>query len=146
MTITFRPMEAEDVLRLAVQPSQVMGIFGPVADLDHGRALVSAGAAWSAVDADGRPLVCAGIGESIPGHVGVAWALLATSIGAAHLAITRFARRQILGSPLKRIEAIVRCDQHGGRAWAEACGLELNTVLFGHGRDGSPHYLFERVI
>lgn len=145
MTVTFRAMVAEDVLAIDVQSSQQIGFSGPVKDIDHGRALVAAGPAWSAIGADGAVLVCAGISEIFPGLQGVAWSLVGARIGRAHVAITRFARATIANSPLRRIEAIVRADQHKGREWAKAVGLELNTVMMAWGPDSSPHFLFERV-
>ena len=116
-----------DALDLALQPSQWIeaGIECRALDPDQAAAMEASGPAWTARARDGRVLCCAGIGTMYfdaggrPAH-GVAWAMLSSRIGAAHVAITRFARRAIAESPFRRIEAIVQADD-GGEAcrWAE---------------------------
>jgi hypothetical protein len=150
--VRFRDMLAGDVVQLALQPSQhvMLGMTRPVRDMEDGRAMVAAGPAWTAVGGDGRILCCAGFwelwpaGEKSGGHA-VAWALLASGIGAAHLAITRFARRRIAESGYSRIEAVVRADVKAERGWAAAVGLSLGATMRAWGPDGADHMLFERV-
>lgn len=153
MSVEIRPFRARDAIELALQPSQWIeaGIECRAMDEAQALALEQSGPAWSAIGDDGRVLVCAGFGtmyfdsDCRPAH-GVAWAMLTTGIGAAHVAITRHARRMIAQSPLRRIEAIVKADDEGDACrWARMVGLEMACVLRGYGADGTTHFLFERV-
>lgn len=151
--VAFRSFLAGDVVQLALQPSQhvTLGITRPVHSIDDGRELEACGPAWTAyAPSNGRILCCAGFkelwpaGERSGGH-GVAWAMLAGGLGAAHLAITRFARERIAESPLTRIEAIVRAGVEAECSWARLVGLELAAVLRAWGPDAETHLLFERI-
>lgn len=150
--VTFRPMLAGDVVQLVLQPSQhiCLGVTRAVHSIEDGEELVAGGPAWTATGGDGRVLCCAGFTELWPatertgGHA-VAWALLAAGLGAAHVAITRFARERIAESPYSRIEAIVRADVSAEPAWARQVGLRRRALLRKWGPEGKMHLLFERV-
>jgi hypothetical protein len=62
-------------------------------------------------------------GERGTGGHALAWALLATNLGAAHVAITRFFRKIVAEDPCSRIEAIVRADVAAECRWAELVGF-----------------------
>ena len=94
---------------------------------------------------DGRIVACVGLRETFPGRQAVAWAILACDLGAAHLAITRFARRRIIDSPLRRIEAIVRAEMPAECSWAGLVGLSPRCVLPCFGALSEPHVLYDRV-
>jgi hypothetical protein len=151
MNVTIRPFVAGDVVQLDLQPSQhvALGVWKAVHDLEDGRELEGAGPAWTAIGG-GRVLCCYGFAYEHPpseksgGHA-LAWALLTAGLGAAHLAITRFARATIAASPISRIEAIVRKDYPAERQWAELVGFTLAATLRAWGPDGETHLLYERV-
>lgn len=144
--VSFRRFQAEDALALRLQPSQhrELGFYRPLRTIDEARDLETGGDAWSAIDIDGRVLACAGFVETFPGRQGVAWALLAEGLGAAHLAITRYARLRIAESPLVRIEAIVKANDEGC-SWARLVGMSPAAVLRKFGGDSEDCVLFERV-
>lgn len=143
-SVTFADMTAIDLLELVAQPTQQVGFAAPCQTLEHATELAENGRAWSA-RVGGRLLVCAGLTETFPGKQGVAWAILAENKGVAMHAITRFARWQIVTSPLRRIEAIVRGDDPSCAAWARMVGLRFRTALEAWGPDSETHLLFERV-
>lgn len=154
--VMFRPFLAGDVVQLALQPSQhvTLGFTRPVRDIEDGRELEAGGPAWTAIGLAGsnrgRVLCCAGFTELFPageasgGHA-VAWALLAEGLGAAHLAITRYARRQFEASSYSRIEAIVRAAVVGECKWPRLIGMSLAATLERWGPQGETHLLFERI-
>ena len=151
--VFFREFRAADALAIRLQPSQWVeaGIIAAEIAPDDARMLEASGPAWTAVAPDGRILCCAGFVCTFctPEGVGVqatAWAMLAKGIGSAHLAITRFARRQFAESPLARIEAIVRADDDGQACrWAELVGMKMAHVLHRWGLSSETHFLFERI-
>jgi len=145
--VTFRQFLAGDVVQLALQPSQHvhLGVTRPVQSFEDGEELAEGGPAWTAIGAGGRILCCAGFKELWPDRHAVAWALLAGGLGAAHLAITRFARDRIAESRLARIEAIVRADVAAERCWARLVGLSLRAELPAWGPEGASHLLFDRI-
>ncbi|MEA3053560.1 MAG: hypothetical protein QOG72_2463 [Sphingomonadales bacterium] len=150
--VTFRPMCAGDVVQLALQPSQhvCLGVTRAVHSIEEGEELVAGGPAWTAVGGDGRILCCAGFtllwpANGLTGGHAVAWALLAADLGAAQLAITRFARRRIEESRFDRIEAIVRAGIVAEPKWARLVGLRRRALLRKWGPEGKTHLLFERV-
>lgn len=153
MSVTFRPFRAQDALALVLQPSQWIeaGIECRAMDAAQAEGMEAAGPAWTAISDNGRVLVCAGLAThshdaaGVPVH-GIAWAMLTSGIGAAHVAITRFARAQIANSGLRRIEAIVQAEDDGQACrWARMVGLEIGAVLRCWGGSGETHFLFERV-
>lgn len=151
MSVLIRPFAAGDVVQLALQPSQhvTLGFTRPVHNLEDGRELAEGGPAWTAIGG-GRILCCAGFKELFPageksgGHA-VAWALLATGLGAAHVAVTRFAREQIRASSYSRIEAIARAHVAAECKWPRLLGMKLAATLRAWGPDGETHLLFERI-
>jgi hypothetical protein len=126
-----------------------LGIHRPVHSLEDGRELEQLGPAWTAIGAR-RILACYGFGfqfepnESSGGHA-IAWAMLGCNLGAAHVAITRFARATIAASPIQRIEAIVRASVRAEWRWAELVGFRRVAELRAWGPQGETHFLYERV-
>lgn len=148
-----RPFLAGDVVQLALQPSQhvTLGIHKPIHSIEDGRALEALGPAWTATGEDGRILACYGFGYQFArptgcsgGHA-LAWAMLAANLGAAHVAITRFARATLAESPIDRIEAIVRAEVEAEWRWAELVGFERVAVLRAWGPEGETHLLYEHI-
>lgn len=152
MSVSVRPFLAGDVVQLALQPSQHMtlGIHRPIHSIEDGRDIEATGPAWTVIGEDGRILACYGFGyqfwpsERSGGHA-IAWAMLAAGLGAAHVAITRFARETIAQSPIDRIEAIVRAEVEAEWRWAELVGFERVAVLRAWGPEGETHLLYEHI-
>lgn len=144
--VQIRTMIAEDVVSIERQASQRVQLgIERIPSIEEAHALLDEGEAWSAVADDGRVVACMGIRETFPGRQGVAWAILAGGVGAAHLAITRHARARIAASPLVRIEAIVRLAVDAECQWARLVGLEARTILRKFGAASEDHVLFERI-
>lgn len=164
MSVEILPFAAQDVVALALQPSQhvTLGIHQAVHSIDDGRELEALGPAWTAFEAApssptagggadrGRVLACYGFGfqwrpaGSSGGHA-LAWAMLAAGLGPAHVAITRFARATLMASPITRIEAIVRAGVEAERRWAELVGFTRVALLRAWGPLAEDHLLYERV-
>lgn len=145
MGVEIRPMIAADVLAIERQPSQRVQLgFRETPSEADAQGLIDDGEAWAAVDGD-RVIACFGIRETFPGKQGVAWAILSSAVGAAHLAITRFAKRRIAESPLVRIEAIARVAISAECVWPRLTGLQAAHVLRKFGAASEDHMLFERV-
>lgn len=144
--IGFRPMLAGDLIQLKLQPSQhfELGLEEEELDMPRARDLAANGPAWTAHDG-ARILCCAGFRETFPGVQAVAWAMLATGIGPAHLAITRYAAARFAEAPYRRIEAIVESWNRPARRWARLIGLEEAHVLRAFGADSRDHILMERI-
>lgn len=143
--LVFRPMCAGDAVLLSMQPSQQfeLGIEHRQFTMDEGRELAEGGIAWTA--ARGTRIVgIAGFREVFTGHA-LVWATLSDSMGADHLACTRFARAQVAAAPYRRLEAIVEAKNKRAVAWAELVGLEPVHELRGYGAAGETHILFEKV-
>lgn len=138
---TIRPMLAEDVLTIDLQPCQAMEP-GAI-DLAYGEMAAASGAAWTA-ERGGKIIGCGGLHEQFPTQA-VAWALLSQPIGSAMTAITRQARRAIAESRWTRIEALVRADFPAGLEWAAVIGLRQVALLRSWGPVCSDHVLFEAV-
>ena len=162
--LRFEPLRAVDLLEIEVREGQRLQYGMPVAEMTIAEAQSLAdGAAWTAWDGQ-RLVACLGISETFEGAQGVAWALLGEGIGARHLQLTRFARDEVVGkSPLRRIEAIVRCNDADPRftatrrileavrrptpelRWTLALGFEPACLLRRFGAADEPHMLMERV-
>jgi hypothetical protein len=160
----------EDLAEIVPQASQRMtcGIDTSTVDDDTAEALCAQDEAW-AIRHDGRLIAAFGIVEQFAGVHGYGWAILSDCIGAAHLAMTRFARSRIVGAPLKRIELIVRCtdieailDEFPGLdngqiveavcalptpecVWARLIGMKPAHGLRKFGALTESHMLFERI-
>ncbi len=144
--VTIKPMIATDALVIQRQASQrvQLGIERDMS-LEEAEALCDGpGEAWT-VRQDGRIVACLGLRETFPGRQAVAWAILSDRIGSAHLAITRHARRRIVASGLRRIEAIVREAVPAEGTWAMLVGLRPAHVLRAFGAQSETHVLFERI-
>lgn len=169
---TVRPMVADDAGRIERQPSQRMALgieAGVEVTTEIAADLIAGGEAWS-VERGGRVVACLGLRETFPGVQGVAWAILAEGIGAAHLVTTRHARARIAASPLRRIEAVCRAGVDAEAIltafpdldptqlleavlsvpspetrWAAAAGLIPVHVLRKFGAASETHVLFERI-
>lgn len=151
------------------QPSQLVQLGVEVSmDDEEMYALAAEREAWACYDGD-RLIACVGIRETFPETQGVAWAVLASGVGRATLALTRFARSRILGSGLKRIEAVARAGDAEAIlaqypelnaaqlseavmalptpecAWARLVGLSPAHVLRKFGQAAETHMLFERI-
>lgn len=146
MTISFRPMRAEDALRIQRQPSQriQLGEERGEISLEEAQDLAECGEAWTAWRGE-TPIALFGLRETFPPVQGVAWAILSQGLGADHLAITRRAARMVRESALVRIEAIVPLDSPAEAKWAELCGLKPGYVLEKFGAASEPHLLLERI-
>jgi hypothetical protein len=161
----FARLSADDLFSIKVQPSQrlVLGI-DPVGDRDHAEILADQPVAWTAWRGE-TILACFGIAEVFAGAHGVAWSMLAEGIGASHLAVTRFARKQLDECGLRRVELIARgsAAQRGYEdaksewqldwqrksptpeyRWAVALGFEPMHVLRHYGAADETCVLFER--
>lgn len=145
--VSFRAFQPADVVKISRHLSAELlriGLTEDPASIEEGQALAAAGPAWTAVGRDGEILCCAGFAEVFPGIQAEAWAMLATAIGPAHLAITRFARWQIQTSPLFRIDA--RCVRRRAEiTWAKLCGLREWAELGPWGPRREPTMLFSRI-
>lgn len=153
MSVRIREMLAGDAVQLVLQPSQhvTLGLVRPVMSIEDGRDLLGGFEAWTAYDSEtGRILALAGLAmlwppsEQSGGHA-LAWALLSTDIGRAHVALTRFLKGRIEASGCDRIEAIVRADVAADCRWAAMVGMEQAHVLRSWGPEGKTHLLFERI-
>lgn len=145
---SFSRMTVADYVEIAAQPSQLVGIHHiaePAGRAAAAEDLIDRGAAWTARAGDGRILGCAGIYELFAGKHGLAWAVLAEGIGAAHLAISRFARARIAESGLNRIEAMANACDGAACRWPMLLGMEAAAVLRKWGPDEETLLLFEKV-
>lgn len=144
--IAISPMIGADALEIQRQASQrvQLGIEREILLEEADDIAAGPGEAWT-LRHHGRIVACLGLRETFPGRQAVAWAILAEGIGAAHLAISRFARRRVAESPLRRIEAIVRAEVHAECVWARLVGLQAAHVLRCFGAQSETHVLFERI-
>jgi len=146
VTVTIMPMIAADAIDIQRQVSQrvQLGIERDMSIEEAEELAAGPGEAWT-VRHDDRIAACVGLRETFPERQAVAWAILAEGVGAAHLAVTRFARRRIAESPLRRIEAIVRAEVPAECVWARLVGLQAAHVLRCFGARSETHVLFERI-
>lgn len=144
--VSFRPFVAEDVLRLVIQDSQriELGLDRGEYSREQAEDLARGGPAWSAIGRDGRVLGVAGFRETFPGVQAVAWAILASGIGAAHLAITREAARRVAAARYRRIEMLVE-RRRKPMLWALRLGFLPGHVLRNFGSASETVILFERL-
>jgi hypothetical protein len=145
MSLEFRPMLAGDAVLLALQPSQhfELGVEQSSFTMDEGHFLAAGGHAWTA-HRGSRIVAVAGFRQVYDGHA-VVWAAIGADIGTDHLAVTRFARRQIEDAPYRRLEAVIDAANHRALSWARLVGLDPAHVLHGYGNAGTTHILFERL-
>jgi len=148
--ITIRALEPIDVVALDLQESQVgqLGAFEPVRDIKHGVELQSLGPAWSAIDAQGDVLCCAGFGTVFPKQQALAWALFGKRFAAnvrAQAAVLRFMRARVADVGFVRLEAMARAACPSECAWLERIGFERRMLLRKWGPLGEDHVFFERV-
>lgn len=146
MTVDFRDMLAGDLVQLELQSSQVHALdayLPGMSVMDKGRDLAENGTAWTAI-ADGRIIACGGFRDIYAGQ-GLAWVAMADGVGAAHLAVTRHARRCVESGTYHRIEATVEADNDRAIAWATIIGLEPVHTLRKWGPNVGSYILFERV-
>lgn len=176
--LTFHTLRPADYRAIVAQPSQAglaLGMPGPDdAELEH---YCAQPVAWAVRQAHGergsRLLACFGIVELIPGKRGLAWAMLAAGIGAAHLALTRFIQGQVAAASLPRLEllaaapdleaALALLDRPGGRKldsgqivamalrqatpemrWAMLLGFTPAHLLRRFGANGESVMMFEK--
>lgn len=172
--VNFTKLQPVDLLEIARQPSQdrVLGLAYEWSEAE-GQQLCAEPVAWTA-RADGRIIACFGISETFEGLQGWGWAVLATGIGGAHLALTRFMRSVIAECGLARLEVLARAvdleaviataviDREGpldsGQLvalamarptpecrWAALLGLQPAHVLRRYGAASESYMLFERI-
>jgi hypothetical protein len=166
--LCFRQLAAADLLAIEPQDSQRQQYGLDVGDMDpeHAAALAGEANSWAVLRGD-TVLACIGISQTFPGVQGVAWALLSRHMGRDVVPVTDFtARVMIAGSPLQRIEAIVRSRDipahfaadnprllflHAMAAptpqvrWAIKVGLHPVHVMRKFGAAGEAHMLMERI-
>lgn len=168
--ISFSPLRAADLLAIRKQPSQrvVLGLDTAISEQEAERIAAQA-VAWSC-HRDGALIACFGIVETVPGYMGMCWAILTEGLGASHVAVSRFVRAGIAASRLPRIEAMceaadieVLISQHGGLdsgqivaiamarptpecRWARLVGLAPAHLLRRYGPTGASVMLFERIL
>lgn len=114
--LAVRPACPADILSIERHPDQLMqlGLTGPVGS-DDAAMMCGVGCAddWGeawACEWNGRLVACLGLRTTLgAGHV-VAWAAIGLGIGAAHLAVTRFARSRIASGDYVRIEAVALAE------------------------------------
>lgn len=144
--LTAARLEPMDLIGIERQASQLL-LFGVPAepDLDEAEALTDNPAAWTLTDTSGRIVACLGIHESFPGKMGIAWALLAPNVGAAHHALTRFTRAMIEDGArrLARIEAL--CAPGPATRWATLVGLTPVHEVRQYGAASESYWLCEIV-
>lgn len=166
--LTIRKLVPSDLTEIVLQPSQRRQYGLPLEfDSEQAEALAQEDA-WTAL-LDGRVVCCIVIAETFPGKAGLAMAMFAQGIGAAHVPLTRFAHKLVAQSPLPRIEAVA--EAHDAEAilqrfpnldpwellqavlveptppcrWAMMTGLQPVAVLRKYGAAGQTHVLFERI-
>lgn len=169
MTLTFERLRAADLHEIVVQPSQRLQMGMPTQfSAEEAEQLADQRDAWTA-RVNGRIVCCISIAESFAGRQASAMALFAANIGAAHVAVTRFARALVVNSPIPRIEAValahdaeailarfpsldpwellhaVMVDATPPCRWAAMTGLQPVAVLRKYGGEGQTHVLFERI-
>lgn len=146
MTVQVTKLVAADAMEIQRQPSQLVQLgIDRAMTIDEAQDLADGpGESW-ALRHDGVMIACVGLRETFPGAQAVAWAILAEGLGAAHLAVTRFARRRIIDSPLRRIEAIVRAEMAAECTWAGLVGLKARCLLPCFGARSETHVLYDRV-
>ena len=117
----------------------------------------------------GRVVACFGVVEQFGQMHGTGWAMLAKGIGAAHLAVTRFARDCIKTCDLPRVELLARCHdieallaRHPGLdpgqivalataeptpeiRWGQLLGFTPAHVMRCYGANGESVMLMERI-
>jgi hypothetical protein len=146
------------LLTLQRQPSQRVQM-GVIANFtaDEAATVADQPEAWVAIEGDGRIAACFGIVEQFAGRQGVAWAIFAEGLHAAHLKITRFARAQLAGCGLRRIEAVAIAPRDAATLaemvaaptpemrWARRIGMRPVHVLHEYGAASETLVLFERL-
>ncbi|RIV87503.1 hypothetical protein [Aurantiacibacter zhengii] len=172
--IRFDKLQPEHLFALDPQDSQVLQYGIPVSELawSEAQGVADNELTFAAMQGD-KVLACMGIVETFAGCQGTAFGLFAPALGRAWLPITDFARDHIImESPLKRLEAIVRCQdipdwvtdepcpkirsaimvEWAAREaspqvrWAMKVGLEPSAVLRSYGAAHEDHMLLERIL
>ena len=172
--VEFTKLQPVDLLEIERQPSQdlQLGLAYEWTEAE-GQQLAAEPVAWTA-RLDGRIIACFGISETFEGLQGWGWAVLASGLGGAHLAVTRFMRSVIAGCGLARLEVLARAvdleavialrqaqgerDLDSGQLvalamarptpecrWAALLGLQPAHVLRRYGAASESYMLFERI-
>jgi hypothetical protein len=175
MTLTVTCALPSDILSIERHPDQAvqLGLSGPIGD-DDARAMCGAGEsgdwgeAWSCWWGDSL-VACLGLRVTMGGRHVIAWAIMAEGIGAAHLAVTRFARSRVTSGNYVRVEAValaadveatvIRMPDVDAQQlidivmlkptreirFAMLAGLKPAHVLRRYGAAGETHMLMERI-
>lgn len=167
--VRFSQLTPADVLEMECQPSQARPLGLDYRPGEEEIARMCGGVFALAARQGGRLLACFGVVEQFAGVHGTAWAMLASGLGGAHLAITRRARGELDRCPLARVEMLAQCEnvegllaRHPGLdpgqvvalataeatpeiRWGQALGFAPAHVLRCYGADGTSVMLMERI-
>lgn len=167
--VAFVRLQPQHLFAIERQPSQqvLLGVEASVTEEEAG-ILCSMPEAWAML-VGGRPIACFGISEIFAGHHGVAWAVLASGLGRAHVALTRFARARLAACGYARIETFARAEDVEGLVarypnmdtgqlvamvmtrqtpeirWARLLGFGAAHVLRRYGGGDETYMLLERI-
>jgi RimJ/RimL family protein N-acetyltransferase len=121
--------------QLALQPHQ-QHLGNALREHGWAEQVTQAGPCWTALDADGAPIACAGFQECWEGRA-IAWAILGEKAGHHMAALTRAVKRALLAHPARRIEAQAVLDFTPATRWARLLGFAPEAVLrsYHQGRD-----------
>lgn len=135
---------AGDLAHLDLQEAQhdLRAQFG---DPAYGSALEATAQAFTAWDADGRVLACAGVHEVWPGR-GVAWALIGRDAGREFRAIHRAVSGFLSQCPLRRVEMVVDAKFTAGHRWAKMLGMTPEGTMRAYSPAGDDYVLYARVL
>ncbi|MGF7151324.1 hypothetical protein FHS96_004987 [Sphingomonas zeicaulis] len=141
--IGITPFVAADLDALVLQDAQRREIVA-LGAVGAGPRLEAAGPAFTARDAGGRVIACAGLIEVHAGHA-TAWARLAADKGHDFVAFTRATRRVLDASSYRRIDTPVMADFLAGCRWAQLLGMGLEARLRAYGAGGEDVLVYARV-
>lgn len=144
-----RPFRATDLVAIELQAQQrgVLGIHEPEMNLAHGFALERAGPAYTAEDAAGTVLACAGLAECFVGKQATAWAMFAEGWWNRldRRAVLRALRAGVEHAPYARIEALARAAMPGECRLLQAVGFRRVAPLAQWGPRSETVVLHERL-
>lgn len=167
--LSFVPLEPCHLLSIERQPSQatILGMDATFS-VEEAEQLAAQPEAYAVLRGE-DPVACIGIAEAFAGRHGIGWAVLASGIGQAHIALTRWMRARIAAVDLPRLECFARCrdmedllarfpDLDSGQIveiamsdptpecrWAVMLGLRPVHLLRQYGAAGESYMLFERI-
>ena len=144
-----RPFRATDLVAIELQAQQrgVLGIHEPEMNLAHGFALERAGPCYTAEDAGGTVLACAGLAECFVGKQATAWAMFAEGWWQRldRKAVLRALRAGVEHAPYARIEALARKARPGECRLLQSVGFRFVAELAQWGPRSETVVLHERL-